>query len=122
MASNNQRGPRRMDAGDWTRLKRLTTFGKVLSNLSSAQVLSENPPPIQIEVKSGRRVYTEFGTSRIRTPASMFTDATAFLSSDYVLEYGVPGDNKRVIATRFCDCNKTQSAIKHSPICRKCVI
>lgn len=93
MASNIQRGPRRMDASDWTRIKKLNgARGNMMyatgpnsppSNNTYKDVV--NPEP-RTEVTTGRRVYTEVGGSKIRRPASNYTDYIASQNADYVLE------------------------------------
>jgi len=113
MASNIQRGPRRMDASDWVRMKRIRGM-----NFFDAKKSVENPPFL-LEAKTGRRVYTEFGTSNIRLPASFYTDLVASNAGDYVLESGGPG-NKRLQANYVCDCS-TQDPVKHNGICIRCV-
>lgn len=115
MASNIQRGPRRMDASDWVRLKRVGGMNYFEANKSV-----ENPP-IQLESHTARRVYTEFGTSNIRLPASFHTDSVAAKSADYVLESRAKGTNNKVLlATRICDCKITSNPKKQG-ICPSCL-
>jgi hypothetical protein len=117
MASNIQRGPRRMDASDWVRLKRL--YGaRNFENDKSGDVT--NPAP-RLETESGRRVYTEFGTSKIRRPASNYTDYISSQTVDYVLEesIGSCGAGKALTVHKVCTCT-TSSAIKHNGLCISC--
>ena len=131
-----------MDASDWTRIKRLngarnnvTTSNWIDQDYKAVRASrlkatfpyqliqtpnpgTVNPAPIQLEVKNGRKVYTEFGTSKTRSPASFFTDYKASLAADYVTESGGPG-NKSLVATRICDCS-TQDPVKHNGLCIKC--
>ena len=104
-----------MDASDWIRIKRLNGARK---NMETPNPGTVNPAPIQLEVKSGRKVYTEFGTSKTRSPASFFTDYKAWNAADYVMESGGAG-TKTLIATRLCDCS-TQDPVRHSGRCIKC--
>jgi hypothetical protein len=105
-----------MDAGDWIRIKRLSG---ARNNMETPNAGTVNPAPIKLEVKSGRKVYTEFGTSKIRSPASFFTDFKAFSAADYVMETGGAG-TKTLLATRVCDCLFTSDPVRHSGRCIKC--
>ena len=121
MASNIQRGTRGLSAGDWVRLQRLRG-GK---NFQSDKPSDITNPGARSELESGRRVYTEFGTSKIRRPASAYTDYTAAQTADYVLEtaVGTCGDNRgngrSLTINKVCEC-ATRSAIKHNGICISC--
>ena len=114
MASNIQRGPRRMDAGDWVRLKRLGG-SKVRPGTTNVDVT--NPPP-RLEAKSGREVYTEFGTSKTRRPASNYIDFMAAQSVDYVLETGGAG-NKVLLTNKICTCDTSNP--KKQGLCVSCI-
>ena len=107
-----------MDAGDWIRLKRL--HGALSLTPSTPNPGTVNPP-VQQEVKSARRVYTEFGTSKIRSPASFYTDYKASQKADYILESfdGSYESSKSLTIHKLCTC-RTSSAIKHNGVCIKC--
>lgn len=116
MASNIQRGTRGLSAGDWVRLQRLRG-GRNFEADKNGDIIN---PPAQSEPASGRRVYTEFGTSKIRRPASNWTDYIAAQTADYVLE----STNDTLIArdltiARVCSCD-ISSAIKHNGLCITC--
>jgi len=114
-----------MDAGDWVRLKRLQGARQNMRKRNDSSpppfVDTVNPDP-RIEPKTGRRVYTEFGTSKIRRPASMFTDYVASQTADYVLEApsGECGVAKALTIKKVCRCD-TSSAIKHNGLCIRCM-
>ena len=113
MASNVSAGTRGLSAGDWIRLKRLqgTTRhnGKDIINST-----------MRLEAKSGRHVYTEFGTSKIRRPASLWTDYRAAQTADYVLESQNSNTKGRSLtAHKVCRCGTTD-VIKHNGLCVKC--
>jgi hypothetical protein len=114
MASNIQRGTRGLSAGDWVRLKRLSGARTFDTDVTT------NPNP-RTEVETGRRVYTEFGTSKIRRPASNFTDYVASQTVDYVVEKpaGSCGAGKALTVRKICKCD-TSSAIKHGGLCVTC--
>jgi hypothetical protein len=98
MASNVQAGTRGLSAGDWIRLKRL----QGARNYQSDSVT--NPSPLLLETTQGaRRVFTEFGTSKIRRPASFWTDYRASQTADYVLESQDSQTKSRSLtATKLC--------------------
>lgn len=127
MASDIQRGTRGLSAGDWVRLKRLNqAVGRMIF------VAGPSSPPIQIlnkditnpdprsEPQSGRRVYTEFGTSRIRRPASNWTDYKAANTADYVTErpVGTCGSLRSLTINKLCTC--ATSSAKKVGICPTC--
>ena len=116
MASNIQRGTRRMDAGDWIRLKRIKGGQNFLTDMPGDVT---NPPP-SIIPKNERRVFADFGTSKIRRPASSYTDYAASRSSDYVVETYTVGGGKVLVGTRLCNCNITFDPVKHNGLCSKC--
>lgn len=117
MASNIQRGTRGLSAGDWVRLQRLRGARNFQADKPNDII---NPPP-RLEPETGRRVYTEFGTSKIRRPASGHTDYIASQTVDYVLELpsGSCGVGKELIINKLCTC-VPRSAISHNGICRTC--
>ena len=105
-----------MDASDWIRLKRLQGS----RNFEADKPNDITNPDPRSEVKTGRRVYTEFGTSRIRRTASSWIDYKAAQTADYVLE----STNNTLVAknltiNRVCRCG-TASAKKVGlcPTCR----
>jgi hypothetical protein len=119
MASNIQRGPRRMDAGDWVRLKRIGGMNYFDSEKSVSNPVSSGS--VRFEPHNGRRVYTEFGTSKIRMPASVFTDLRASRAAEYVIESNVPENNFKTLAgTRLCSCSLTSDPKKQGN-CPKCL-
>ena len=102
-----------MDAGDWIRLKRLQGM-----NFFEPKKANKNPS-VNIEPHTGRKVYTEFGTSKIRMPASFWIDNVASYNTTYILESGGAG-TKSLVGTRLCDCLLTSDPVKHNPRCTKC--
>jgi hypothetical protein len=121
MASNIQRGPRRMDAGDWIRLKRL---GGAKNYQTDKPHDITNPDP-RLETRDGaRHVYTEFGTSKTRRPASNWIDFKASQTADYVLEsVGLRGEKVLSGKQLYCDrtdCETTYDIVKHQGLCVTC--
>jgi hypothetical protein len=121
MASNVQRGTLKMDAGDWIRLKRLGGARYMYSNNTPVSKEITNPDPRLETREGGRRVYTEFGTSRIRRPASNYTDYKASQVADYVLQthVGTCGVRQGLTGISVCQCT-SRSAISHNGLCVKC--
>jgi len=121
MASNIQRGTRKIDAGDWIRLKRL---GGAKNYLTDQPQDITNPPPTCDDV-CGAIQYNgmsraEFGTSKFRRPASYYTDYKASQSADYVLEYPREFGGKILSAVKLCNCSTTDPN-KHNPLCASCM-
>lgn len=115
MASNIQRGTRGLSAGDWVRLQRLGGAKQFQADKPSDII----NPPARSEPESGRRVYTEFGTSKIRRPASSYTDYIAAQTADYVLESTTNTlIAKSLTINKICSCVK--SSAKKVGLCAKC--
>ena len=120
MASNIQRGARKMDAGDWTRLKRLGGARLYLSNQASKRDVTNPPPTSCCETTDNNRMdRADFGISRIRRPASSYTDYKAFQAADYILESKTL-QGKVLAGTRLCNCQNTFDPVKHNPTCVYC--
>jgi hypothetical protein len=132
MASNIQRGPRKMDASDWTRMKKLNgARGNMLYSYTTTSPATSigyedtiNPSPINccVSVKNNRHVYPEFGISKIRRPASHYTDYIASQKADFILEKTNALTGAKILSqTRICSCTNTINVMKGSNgICRKC--
>lgn len=116
MASNVSAGTRGLSAGDWIRLKRLQGARQFQSDKNGDVTNST----LRVEAKTGRHVYTEFGTSKIRRPASLWTDYRAAQTADYVLESQNSNTKGRSLtAHKVCRCGTTD-VIKHNGLCVKC--
>ena len=116
-----------MDASDWTRIRKLNgargnmyvAYGPVSPAPPALLTGITNPSP-RTELESGRRVYTEFGTSKIRRPASNYTDYVASQSADYVMETtsGACGVGKNLTINKICKC--ATSSAKKVGLCPEC--
>lgn len=101
MASNVQAGTRGLSASDWVRIKRL----RGSRNFQSDKDGDITNSTIRLEPTTGRRIYTEFGTSKIRRPASFWTDYRASQTVDYVLEsQNSETKSRRLDIHRICGC------------------
>jgi hypothetical protein len=120
MASNVQAGTRGLSAGDWIRLKRLHGSRNYQADKNGDVT---NPSPLLLETTQGaRRVFTEFGTSKIRRPASFWVDYRASQTVDYVLEaQNSETKSRSLTATKVCTCNPQPDVIKHNGLCVKCI-
>jgi len=116
MASNIQQGTRGLSAGDWVRLQRLRGGRNFQSDKPNDII---NPPP-RSEIETGRRVYTEFGLSKIQRPASNWTDYIASQAADYVIQTpsGTCGAGINLTINKLCVCSI--SSAKKVGICVKC--
>ena len=133
MASDIQRGTRRMDASDWTRMKKLVgARGNMLYTFGTPSPVPVptpyrdivNPPPVNccVSTKNNRHVYSEFGISKIRRPASNYTDYIASQKADFILETTDSSTGAKILTqTKICSCSTTIDVIKgRYGICRKC--
>ena len=112
---NVQAGTRALSASDWVRLKRLQG-----ARYFQTQDLTRSTVCVQPE--TGRRVYAEFGVSKIRRPASAWTDYKASQTGDYVLEsQNTETKSRSLTAHTLCESGnvcRESSAISHNWICR----
>jgi hypothetical protein len=120
MASNIQRGTRKIDAGDWVRLKRLSGGRNYLTDQPGDITNPTASVACCVTTDNNRMDRVEFGTSKVRRPASFYTDYKASQSADYVLEQNRPfGGGKMLSAVRLCNCATTDPN-KHNPLCASC--
>lgn len=133
--SNLQRGTRGMSASDWIRMKRLQgARSNGYSNLSTSGVLTSTssifnkdvspPQSSQIEVNNingAIKVFPVVGTSKIRRPASNWTDYVASQTADYLTYSQGAVDTTSVVRkqTKLCSCTTTTLDTK-TGICTQC--
>ena len=134
--SNAQQGTRGLSAGDWIRLTRLRgARANGYSNSSTSGVLTSTstiynkdivPPQFRQQYYVGGpiNVFSTTGTSKIRRPASNWTDYIASQTADYVLTSQASTTSPSVTntATRLCSCTNTSSlySVKKIGVCTKC--
>lgn len=132
--TNMQRGTRGMSASDWVRMKRLQgaranglsyTIGSVAVNgvLTTDKDIA---PPQMIQqpihnTNAAIKVYPVVGTSKIRRPASNWTDFVASQTADYMLssQSATTGTSVKNTLTKLCSCTATTVSTK-TGICTKC--
>ena len=132
--SNMQRGTRGLSAGDWIRLQRLrgarsNAYDYTTGNVAEKGVLSTNKdvaPPQMIQqpihnTNAAIKVYPVVGTSKIRRPASNWTDYVASQTADYILssQAATTGTSVKNSQTKLCSCTTTTATTKQG-ICTKC--
>jgi hypothetical protein len=139
--SNAQQGTRGMSASDWIRMKRLQgARANGYTNASTNGVLSPflngssnpnplfnkdiaptNPPQFLVHNNSAINVFDVVGTSKIRRPASNWTDYIASQTADYVTsgQAANTGTSIKNTVTKLCSCSSTTLNTKRG-ICTKC--
>jgi hypothetical protein len=132
--SNAQQGTRGMSASDWIRIKRLqgaraNGLSYTSGNVSVSGVLTTGKdisPPQMIQqpihsTNAAIKVYPVVGTSKIRRPASNWTDYVASQTADYVLasQAATTGTSVKNTLTKLCSCTPTTVPTKEG-ICTKC--
>lgn len=133
--SNMQRGTRGLSAGDWVRLQRLRgarANGRSYTegNVSVAGVLTTNkdvvpPQSSQIPIANTNtaiNVFPVVGTSKIRRPASNWTDFVASQTADYILssQAATTGTSVKNSQTKLCSCATPTVLATKVGICTKC--
>ena len=121
--SNAQQGTRGMSASDWIRLQRLK--GAKTYNTVNLMTNKDITPPqsnqFEIHNNSAINVFPVVGTSKIRRPASNWTDYVASQTADYVLssQNALNATSIKNTVTRLCYCTSTTLLTK-TGICSKC--
>ena len=112
--SNAQAGTRGLSSGDWIRLKRIR--GAATSSVDTAFPQVAYPPHFH---KS-----KVVGTSKIKSPASNWTDFKAFNTADYVLQSALPTNATKLTHqwVRNCKCSTPipTLTVKKVGLCNKC--
>lgn len=105
--SNAQAGTRGLSAGDWIRLQRLR---------GARNFEADKPGDITGTVVMPQTIYNkamliprDVGTSRIRRPASFWTDYRASQTADYVTQKQTVSTNpsKTLTSAKVCTCTTT---------------
>lgn len=114
--SNASAGTRGLSAGDWIRLKRLRGAKTYLA--TNADIA----PPMakQVPYNKAFLIPPVVGTSKIRRPASFWTDYRASQTADYILSSKTSSGGTQLTQTKLCNCTTTTVATKIG-ICTKCV-
>lgn len=120
--SNAQQGTRGMSASDWIRMKRLrgaTTYASTLS--TNKDIAPPQFPQDERHNYTAINVFPVVGTSKIRRPASSWTDYIASQTADYVLTSQAATTGTSITNTRVKLCNCTTSTLNTKQgICTKC--
>lgn len=116
---NAQQGTRGLSAGDWTRIQRLRQSTTYATTLANDKDIAPTPfPQRPYGLPSSANVV---GTSKIRRPASSWTDYTAFKTGDFVISAvsSTTGTSVTNIVTKLCDCSSTTLLTKVGK-CSRC--
>jgi hypothetical protein len=119
--SNSQAGTRGLSAGDWTRLQRLRgakTYATV--NLATNKDIAPTPVP-QLPYTPSALIKPVVGTSKIRRPASMWTDYLGSQRADFVLQSANIAGGFILTDTNLCNCSTSTLSIKTTG-CSKCAV
>jgi hypothetical protein len=117
-----QQGTRGLSAGDWTRIQRLRQNRTYATTLASNKDISPTPfPQYSQHLSTAINVFDVIGTSKIRRPASSWTDYVASQTADFVLssQTATTGTAVKNTVTRLCDCSSTTLSTKTGN-CTKC--
>lgn len=122
--SNAQAGTRGLSAGDWIRLQRL----RGARNFESDKVSDIVNPVVmpQTIYNKAMLIPRDVGTSRIRRPASFYTDFRASQTADFVTQAQVINSADRSLIsaksltkTKLCDCS-TSTLTTRTTACKVC--
>jgi hypothetical protein len=117
-----QQGTRGLSAGDWTRIQRLRQNRTYATTLASNKDIAPTPfPQYSQHLSTGINVFDVIGTSKIRRPASSWTDYVASQTADFILssQTATTGTAVKNVDTRLCDCSSTTLSTKTGN-CTKC--
>lgn len=121
--SNAQQGTRGLSAGDWIRLQRLTQARLYATQISTNKDIAPTQSN-QLNIHNSNaaiKVYPVVGTSKIRRPASNWTDYKASQTADFVVsrQAGLNQTSITNSVTKLCSCTATTLSTK-TGICTKC--
>lgn len=117
-----QQGTRGLSAGDWTRIQRLRQNRTYATTLASNKDIAPTPfPQFSQHLSTAINVFDVIGTSKIRRPASSWTDYVASQTADFILssQTATTGTAVKNTVTKLCDCSSTTLTTKTGN-CTKC--
>jgi hypothetical protein len=118
-----QMGTRGLSAGDWVRLQRMRQNRSYLATIRTNKdiVPQLNPRNIHPNASKGILPLHGYGTSKIRRPASSWTEYIASQTADYVLpsQANIDGTSIKNTRTTLCNCVST-TVITKTGACMKC--
>jgi hypothetical protein len=120
---NAQMGTRGLSAGDWVRLQRMRHNRTYLTTIRTNEdtIALPNPRNIHPNASKGTLSLHGYGISKIRRPASSWTEYIASQTADYVLpsQAALHGTSIKNTRTTLCDCVST-TVITKTGRCMKC--
>jgi hypothetical protein len=121
--ANAQMGTRGLSAGDWVRLQRMRQNRTYLTTIrTNEDILAlPNPKNIHPNASKGTLPLHGYGISKIRRPASSWTEYIASQTSDFVLpsQANIDGTSIKNTRTTLCNCVST-TVITKTGACMKC--
>ena len=117
-----QQGTRGLSAGDWIRIQRLRQNRTYATTLVSNKDIAPTPfPQFSQHMSTAINSFDVIGTSKIRRPASSWTDYVASQTADFVLssQSATTGTAVKNTVTKLCDCSSTTLSTKTGN-CTKC--
>jgi hypothetical protein len=122
---NAQQGTRGLSAGDWIRLQRLRgarnngTTGSDAVLVTNKDIAPTTFP--QLGYNRSLMIRRSVGTSKIRRPASNWTDYVASQTADFVLssQTATTGTSIKNTLTKLCNCTSSTLSTKVGN-CTKC--
>jgi hypothetical protein len=118
--SNAQTQTRGLSAGDWIRLQRLRGAKTYTASLASNEDVAPTPVP-QTPYTPSSLIKPVVGTSRIRRPASSWTDYVASQTTDFVTSASTGRNGNVLTCTKLCDCTSATLNTKMVK-CTKCAV
>jgi len=118
--SNGSQGTRGLSAGDWIRLQRLR---------GARNFENDKPRDITNPVAMPQTVYStpmlikkDVGTSKIRRPASSWTDYKASQTADFILQSqtATTGTSQTLTQTKLCSCTSASLVMPRLTGCKVC--
>lgn len=121
--SNGSQGTRGLSAGDWIRLQRLRgarTYNTV--NLATNKDITNPVAMPQTLYSTPMLIKKDIGTSKIRRPASSWTDYRASQTADFVLQKqtAATGTSQTLTQTKLCSCTSASLVMPRLTGCKVC--
>jgi hypothetical protein len=121
--SNGSQGTRGLSAGDWIRLQRLRgarTYNTV--NLATNKDITNPVAMPQTLYNKAMLISRDVGTSKIRRPASSWTDYKASQTADFVLQKqtATTGTSQTLTQTKLCSCTSASLVMPRLTGCKVC--
>lgn len=120
--SNGSQGTRGLSAGDWIRLKRLQGAKFYQTVLDTNRDITNVVSMPQTVYSTPMLIKKDVGTSKIRRPASSWTDYKASQTADFVLQSqtATTGTSQTLTQTKLCSCTPASLVMPRLTGCKVC--